>query len=88
MAVALFQDATANALASSISTVTPNAAAVALPILMFLYHDMVAGTTSSTTFKMRAGQAAANTYTFNGVGGVRRHGGVASSYLKIVEVFV
>lgn len=80
--VALFQDSTANALAATgqymVGGPTNNYAQT-------LTHTMTAGTTSATTFKVRAGGAAAGTFTFNGRSSARRFGGVASSFITITE---
>ena len=82
ISVALFQDATANALAS-VYTQTANAnAAVTIP----LTHKMTSGTTSATTFRVRAGLGAAGTITFNGYASGRVFGGVAASSITITEV--
>jgi hypothetical protein len=78
---ALFQDTTANALA--VGNTTEVTANVIDPVTVF--HSMVAGTTSSTTFKIRAGANAAGTTTFNGDSGVRKFGGITFSYMKITE---
>ena len=51
-----------------------------------LEHVMLAGITSSTTFKIRAGPSGASTVTFNGNGGSRLYGGVMGSSLKISEI--
>lgn len=76
---ALFQDSTANALASG-------------PVLFgpvntmrhgYFTHSMVAGTTSSTTFKIRIGGG--GTVSFNGSGGSRVFGGVSNSGMIIRE---
>ena len=80
---ALFQDTTANALAA-VAQEKPNDANA--PILTTLTHVMVAGTTSATTFKIRAGANAGGTWTLNGWGGARRLGGVASTTLTITEI--
>lgn len=79
--VALFQDATANALAAT-STWFPVSGGT---LTMSLRHIMLAGTTSSTTFKIRSGNHNAGTTRLNGTAGARRFGGVASSTLKITE---
>ena len=51
--VALFQDSTANALAATVARIdTANA-----PLVIPMRYRMVAGTTSETTFKIRAGGA-------------------------------
>lgn len=81
MHVALFQDATANALAA---TATREAGAT-FPTTIPLRHIMVAGTTASTTFRIRAGSSDVGTTTFNGIGGARLYGGVAASSITITE---
>lgn len=81
LTVALFQDSTANALAAIGAWQQTSGG-------MFehsLRHTMVAGTTSSTTFKVRAGLGAAGTFTFNGASGSRKFGGVATSSIFITE---
>lgn len=78
---ALFQDATANALAATVQYATTGTGEVQL----ILTHDMVAGTTSSTTFRTRIGGATASTTTFNGRGGARKFGGITLSTIKITE---
>jgi len=81
--VALFQDSTSNSLAaipvgqSNISPVT-------------LVHKMTAGTTSSTTFKVRFGQNSAGTVYLNVQGSgtnptSRAFGGVSASTMTIIE---
>lgn len=79
--VALFQDSTANAIASQI---IENGSAGAFRNIKFT-HVMTAGTTSSTTFNVRAGLQNANTLTFNGSGGARFNGGVIASSINITE---
>jgi hypothetical protein len=81
---ALFQDATASALASSIDIFTTTDDLVGVSFK----HRMVAGTTSSTTFKVRAGADVAGTITFNGFAGARKHGGVLASSITINEIRV
>ena len=50
-------------------------------------HFMTAGTTSSTTFKVRAGPDTAATITFNGRDGTnRRGGGRYASFITITEI--
>jgi len=80
---ALFQDTTANALA-----VAANGADIAQRMSNIkLTHKMTAGTTSATTFKVRANGNDAGTYTFNGqvTAGVRGFGGVVASSITIRE---
>jgi hypothetical protein len=79
--VALFQDATANALAA----VVEYQDTVSGMNLFCLKHVMTAGTTSATTFKVRAGKPVANTFTFNGSAGTRYFGGVMASRITITE---
>jgi hypothetical protein len=81
---ALFQDSTSNALAS---TLTTQASASGVSCTSFI-HKMTAGTTSSTTFKVRAGPNSAVTYTFNGSAGSRLLGGVIPSSITITEIKV
>ncbi|KKK82240.1 hypothetical protein LCGC14_2805390, partial [marine sediment metagenome] len=54
---------------------------------VYLRHEMAAGTTSSITFKIRAGRAGADsgTTTFNGEAASRVYGGVIRSYIRITE---
>ncbi len=79
-AAALFQDSTAGALAAANGGgVTDNRQAV------IFTHYMTAGTTSATTFKVRAGSAS-GTFTFNGIGAGRRYGGVMASSITITEI--
>lgn len=81
VALALFQDSTADALAA-IATTLPTATG-GQPIQ--LTHYMTAGTTSATTFKVRIGPNA-TTITFNGQSGSRRFGGVCASSITITEI--
>jgi len=78
--VALFQDATANALAAAVQ----RGANGAMTGTAFT-HWMTAGTTSATTFRVRAGPSTAGTYTFNGAAGARYFGGVTPSSITIIE---
>lgn len=81
-AVALFQDSTANALAA-----TGNYALTGTEHNIFtLKHRMLAGTTSATTFKIRAGGNNPGTTTFNGISGTRYFGGVNASSITITEI--
>ena len=80
--VALFQDSTANALSAVMSSNDTATRPEAIP----LTHTMTSGTTSTTTFRVRAGNINAGTTTFNGSGGTRLLGGVMSSSIVIQEV--
>jgi len=82
MTFALFQDSTANALAAVSSTPFT---ATARQVTCFT-HKMTSGTTSATTFRVRAGMASAGTVSFNGQSGAQRFGGVAASSITIYEV--
>jgi len=82
MTVALFQDATADALA----VVGHMTASTDAPGVVNLRHTMVAGTTSATTFRVRIGSDSSATFTFNGVSGSRRYGGVSASSITITEL--
>lgn len=82
LAAALFQDATAGALATGYQTFI-NAG---YTYQVRVRHRMVAGTTSATTFKVRAGGSAAGTTTFNGTGGARLYGGALTSFINIREI--
>lgn len=81
---ALFQDSTAGALAAGRNA---SQGANVEGMVMFT-HYMTAGTTSATTFKIRAGGSDAGTFTFNGVGGAREFGGVIASSITIEEIKV
>lgn len=81
--VALFQDSTANALAAMQGAL--GAATAGSEANVTFRHVMTAGTTSATTFKVRAGYNGAGTTTFNGNGGARIYGGVMASSITITE---
>ena len=80
---ALFQDSTANALAAQ-----AHSAASTFRSVVSFTHYMTAGTTSATTFKVRAGNVNAGTLTFNGHAGSRHFGGVMASSITITEIAV
>jgi hypothetical protein len=81
----LYQDTTAAALAAvdnrSISTANGQQPTN-------FTHYMAAGTTSSTTFKVRSGGVSGGTLTFNGQGAGRKLGGVCASSITIWEIEV
>ena len=55
--------------------------------LFRLAHQMVAGTASSTTFKLRIGSDGANDIRLNGTtGGAQLFNGVAQSIFDITEI--
>ncbi len=83
--VALFQDSTANALAATATSKAVAGDMVTIPLM----YMMQAGTTSATTFKIRAGSETAGTTYFNSEsGGTRVFGGVAGSGLAVTEIFI
>lgn len=82
--IALFQDSIANAIDAHQFT-----AAAGARIVPFMQHEMVAGTTSATTFKVRIGLSSApggQSMNVNGIGGSRKYGGVTSSSILIYEL--
>lgn len=81
--LAIFQDSTANALKATETHIPSNN----VPYLLSIMYRGTAGTTSATTFKIRAGGSGAGTTTFNGASGARLLGGVAGSYIQVDEVF-
>lgn len=83
--IALFQDSTANALAA-VGTYRGGGDQMGTNALIYVAQ---AGTTSSTTFKIRAGAAGGQNVQMNGkgVGNTRVYGGVAYSALAVTEMF-
>lgn len=79
---ALFQDSGANALAAT----QLGSLSASVRENMLLEYRAVAGTTSATTMRLRAGSSAAGTTTFNGVSAGRMLGGVMNSWLEVLEV--
>lgn len=77
---ALFQDSTADALAAS-AIYIPGGYQEPLRVS----HEMAAGTTSATTFKVRAGMAAGTLYV-NGDTGARKYGGVSAVRIRVTEI--
>jgi len=82
MAAALFQDSTAGALAAAPQSSTTAGETRSITFI----HYMTAGTTSATTFKVRAGIENAGTTTFNGAAGTQMYGGVMASSITISEI--
>lgn len=81
---ALFQDSATNALAAGAEYSDTSGEICAVHFV----HTMTAGTTSATTFKVRAGGHGAGTMTFNGTASARKLGGVMASSLTITEIQV
>lgn len=79
--LALFQDSTANALGAWEMYNTTATAVLTVPFS----YTMTAGTTSSTTFRIRAASAAGATFTFNGSGGTQRFSTATKSYIQVTE---
>lgn len=79
--VALFQDATANALAATITYFAGANEAAPLDLI----YSATSGSLTARTFRVRAGGAGSTT-TFNGASSARRMGGVCSSSITIWEV--
>lgn len=84
ISVALFQDSTASAKAA-VASIHVNAADVVTVPVAYMAQ---AGTTSSTTFKIRAGTAGAGTTYFNNSNGTQLFGGVCYSAMAITEIFI
>jgi hypothetical protein len=81
----LFQDTTSNALSASIISL----AGTGYTNQILLTHEMAAGTTSSTTFKIRIGSnLLSTTITVNGSAGTQWFGGVSESFILIEEFTV
>jgi len=81
MTAAIFQGSTANAIVAGSNW----APAVNILTQIKVVHEVVAGTTSATTFNVRAGCTNVGTTTFNGTGGARLLGGVLASSIVITE---
>lgn len=77
---ALFVDSTANALAAAGTRLDASWQATVAFI-----HRVSAASTSSRTYKVRVGLAS-GTVSLNGVAGVQRYGGVASSSITVREI--
>lgn len=83
--LALFQDSTANALAASVNATDANYPDRQVTLVYF----MTAGTTSATTFKVKAGNDTGAAVTMNGRNPTaRKLGGVLMSSITIEEIAV
>lgn len=78
---AIFQDTTANALASGYTYFQANQGS----ILSVVYY-MTSGTTSSTTFKFRAGQNGSGTSYFNGSSTAGLFNATCQSFMMVEEI--
>jgi len=83
LTVALFQDSTANALAAMYQEASIGVGTIS-PITFI--HYMTAGTTSPTTFRVRAGLDTANPVEMNAKDGTQLYGGVCASSITIEEI--
>ena len=82
--LALFRDATANAL--SVATHAREASTTGVGEAANIDHSVLAASAASTTFRLRAGDSNGATTTVNGEAGVRQYGGVYNSYLNVEEI--
>lgn len=82
LAIALFQDSSASAVAVSSEASYVNGNMVR-PCLIY---RRVAGSTAATVFKVRGGDDVAGTTSFNGLLGTARYNGTISSYIRIREI--
>lgn len=79
--VALFRDAGASALAAdAVYQATANGG-----VNVRISVKVTAGSTSSTTFKLRAGVSGAGTTTFNGTSSARKFGAIPKSWIRVTE---
>lgn len=80
---ALFQDSNADALALGLHRIST----ASYPSCIYFWHEMAAGTTSATTFKLRAGPSTGTAY-FNQRSSGETMGGVGAVRLRITEIQV
>lgn len=81
---ALFQDSTSNAIAAVVGRSISSGG-----MTTCLRHQMVAGTTSETTFKLRAGPESTTCFIhMNGENGSSSLGGISASSITITELAV
>ena len=78
----LFQDAGG----TSIAAMSETTAGTNYRMCLVVRHFMVAGTTSSTTFKIRGGPTGSGTLTMNGFSGARYFGAITKSSFTITEI--
>lgn len=81
MIAAIFRDATANALGVGFALGSGGAEVRRVTVTV----EVVAGSTSATTFRLRAGMGSAGTLTVNGASGARLFGGAALTSLAVTE---
>ncbi len=86
MTVAVFRDSTADAVAAASKDCNGTPGTFPIPTTIIFY--VVAGSTSATTFTVRAGLDNANPVTMNGVGGATLYGGKLTSNITVEEIKV
>jgi len=84
VSAALFQDATSGALAAGIKQLGGSGVYSQL----LLQHEMAAGTTSATTFKVRVGPGSGTAYLNASGAGNRVFGGISAIRLRVTEINV
>lgn len=82
LVVALFQDATASALAVMRDDNDTSTGMLTMEVQWM----MLAATIAATTFRIRAGSSTVGTVTFNGSSSARKYGGAISSFLRVREI--
>ena len=82
--IAIFQDATANALVAEYRRSGQNT--IQGETDTTVRYNMLAGTASSTTFRLRLGSENGSIMTLNGKQGARKFGGVLPSLIEIGEI--
>lgn len=80
VASALFQDSSA-----CLGVCRSNEVSTATPVPHRVYKTVLAGTLSSTTFKLRSGSNSGTT-TFNGASSARLYGGALNSFMQVEEI--
>jgi|TARA_R110000787_G_scaffold89609_1_gene189544 hypothetical protein len=87
--MALFQDGIGDGNVSAVAAMSQYQQTSGVSNQISLSYEMVAGTTSATTFHIRASSSSAGTITYNGTGGTSRlFGGVMASTMRITEIAV
>ena len=87
--VVLFQDGVGDGAVSAVAGQVQYQSESGVSNQIYLSYEMVAGTTSATTFHVRSGTPGGNSMTFNGTGGTTRlYGGVMASTMRISEITV
>lgn len=79
---AIFRDSGTDAIAAAMFY----QGVVSTPLTVLVDHLVLAATTASSTFNLRAGGHLAGTTTFNGGAGARKMGGVMNSFMEVCEI--